>query len=75
MSQTQPQTKGETMRTITITDGDVTDKADIYTEDGVVKMWLHSDTNHDAVEELVDDSDASVMDVIRDGGWEIVDGE
>ena len=62
------------LRTITITNGELFDNADIYTtEDGIVKLWLHSDTNHDAEEELVDDSDTSVMDVIRDGGWEIVE--
>ena len=62
------------LRTITITNGELFDNADIYTtEDGIVKLWLHSDTNHDAEEKLVDDSNTSVMDVIRDGGWEIVE--
>ena len=56
------------LRTITITNGELFDNADIYTtEDGIVKLWLHSDKNHDAVEELVDDSNTSVMDVIRGG--------
>lgn len=61
-----------TIRTITITNGAETREVAILRD--ARGYWLHdlaADPNADSLTQLADDSDSSVMDVIREHGFEV----
>lgn len=64
----------ETIRTVQATNGEeIRNLAVLHDERG---YWLHdaeNDENMDGLTELSDDSDTSIMDAIRDNGFEIVE--
>lgn len=62
-----------TIRTLTITNGAETREAAILRcpDRGYLLHDLAADPNADSLTQLADDSDSSVMDVVRDQGFEV----
>lgn len=64
----------EIIRTVIISNGAETRELELLRrDDGSVAIYdMKADPNMDSAETIADDSDSSVMDVIRDNGFEII---
>ena len=60
------------IRTIQATNGELTREIEIISRDGRVYLHDTADQNHNGDVLLVDDTDTSIADALREGGFEIV---